>query len=75
MITLSTIVSIVWIVLTAQALYRRIEHNKKGPYCNGYYPKCTPSSVGLGDFQFIMPELTLYLIILAIGILIFTYLP
>lgn len=75
MITLSIILSIVWIVLTAQALYLRIKHHRQGPYCNGYYPKCSSWNLGISEFQFYMPEMTCCFIVIAICSAIVKFLP
>jgi hypothetical protein len=67
MITLSIILSIVWIVFTAQALYRRYHR------CTKY--KWTNKTLGLGDFHYHMPELTLFLIGFVICCVIVKFLP
>lgn len=60
-------VSIVWIVLTAQALYRRYHR------CDKY--KWTNRTLDLGDFQYNMPEITLCLVVIAICCAIVKFLP
>jgi hypothetical protein len=67
MITLSIILSIVWIVFTSQALYRRYYR------CTKY--KWTNNTLGLSDFQYNMPEITLCLIGIAMCCVIVKFLP
>ena len=67
MITLSVILSIAWIALTAQAIYRRF-FKKYADWDN----HCTRH---LTDLHYCMPEINLAAIILVILYLIAKYLP
>ena len=67
MITLSVILSIVWIVFTTQALYRRF-FKKYAEWDN----HCTRH---LNEFQFFMPEISFGIILFVISCLIVKYLP